>query len=108
MMSCAHLLSLALAFAAAPEQAGDARSLDSLESLVAREFAPYRSGGTVLVAKHGKAILRRSYGLANLELDVAMQPGHLFKIGSITKQFTAFATLRLVQEGWDSPSFVDT
>jgi len=81
---------------AAPGQDGSTTRLDSL---VAREFAPYQSGGVVVVARHGRPILRRAYGLADIELGVAMRPEHAFKIGSITKQFTAVAVLQLARQG---------
>ena len=37
--------------------------------------------------------------MANLELDVPMKPEHVFRIGSITKQFTAIAILQLMEQG---------
>ena len=37
--------------------------------------------------------------MANLELDVLMKPEHVFRIGSITKQFTAIAILQLMEQG---------
>ncbi len=56
-------------------------------------------GGVALVVKDGKTIYRKAFGMANLELGVKMQPDHIFRIGSITKQFTASAILKLVEEG---------
>lgn len=56
-------------------------------------------GGVALVVKDGKTIYRKSFGMANLELGVKMKPDHIFRIGSITKQFTASAILKLVEEG---------
>jgi len=55
--------------------------------------------GSVLLAKGGKVILERGYGLANIELGVANKPGTKFRLGSITKQFTAAAILQLQEEG---------
>lgn len=70
-----------------------------LDSLVARAFAPYPSGGVVLVARRGQPVLRRAYGLADVERAVPMRLDHAFRIGSISKQFTAFAILQLVERG---------
>ena len=65
--------------------------------------APYaRSGifsGTVVVAREGHILFRRAYGLANREWDLANTPETRFRIGSLTKQFTAAAVLRLVEAG---------
>lgn len=63
------------------------------------EFARSGAGGVVLVARNGRAILRRAYGLADQELGVGMSADHVFGIGSITKQFTAAAILQLVEQG---------
>lgn len=56
-------------------------------------------GVSFLIAKDGKAIYRKAFGLANLELNVPMKPENVFEIGSITKQFTAVAILMLEEQG---------
>lgn len=55
--------------------------------------------GSVLLAKNGKVILAKGYGLANMELGVANTPATKFRLGSITKQFTAAAILLLQEKG---------
>jgi CubicO group peptidase (beta-lactamase class C family) len=55
--------------------------------------------GCVLLAKGGKIILAKGYGLANVELNVANTPKTKFRLGSITKQFTAAAILQLQEKG---------
>ena len=55
--------------------------------------------GSILLAKDGKIILAKGYGLANIELDVANSPETKFRFGSITKQFTAAAILQLEERG---------
>ncbi|HWI19631.1 MAG TPA: serine hydrolase [Vicinamibacterales bacterium] len=55
--------------------------------------------GTVLVAKDGAVVLDKAYGMANLELDVPNTPATKFRLGSITKQFTAAAILLLEERG---------
>src|SRR5690606_12870093 len=56
-------------------------------------------GYAVLVAKNDEVIYRKAFGYANLEQDVKLKPVHIFRIGSITKQFTASAILKLEEEG---------
>ncbi len=56
-------------------------------------------GGTALIAKNGQIIYQKAFGKANLELDVDMQPYNVFRIGSISKEFTACAILKLMEEG---------
>jgi CubicO group peptidase (beta-lactamase class C family) len=55
--------------------------------------------GSVLLAKGGKVLLARGYDLANVELNVPNRPETKFRLGSITKQFTAAAILQLQEEG---------
>lgn len=58
-----------------------------------------RFAGSVLVARDGKVIFSKGYGLANVELDVPNTPQTKFRLGSITKQFTATAILLLQERG---------
>jgi D-alanyl-D-alanine carboxypeptidase len=55
--------------------------------------------GSVLVARHGRILLRESYGWANREHDVRNTADTKFRIGSVTKQFTATGILLLEQDG---------
>jgi CubicO group peptidase (beta-lactamase class C family) len=55
--------------------------------------------GTVLVERDGKAILDEGYGSADLEWNVPNVPETRFRLGSITKQFTAASILLLEERG---------
>src|SRR5215510_2041101 len=55
--------------------------------------------GTVLVARGGAVLLSKGYGYANLEWDVPNTPSTKFRLGSITKQFTAASILLLAERG---------
>ena len=56
-------------------------------------------GAAVLVMVDGKPVLRKGYGMAAVEKGVKVTPDMIFRIASITKQFTAVAVLQLVQAG---------
>ncbi len=56
-------------------------------------------GAAVLVVKKGNVILRKGYGLADMELNVPVKPEMVFRIGSITKQFTSVGIMMLVEAG---------
>ena len=56
-------------------------------------------GAAILVAKDGQVVFRRAYGLACLEHGVPATPETKYRIGSVTKQFTAAAILKLQEEG---------
>jgi CubicO group peptidase (beta-lactamase class C family) len=55
--------------------------------------------GTVLVARKGDVLFEKAYGLANREWNVPNTIDTRFRIGSITKQFTAAAVLQLAEQG---------
>lgn len=55
--------------------------------------------GSALVADKGKVILKKGYGLANMEWNIPNEPDTKFRLGSITKQFTATLILQLVEQG---------
>jgi CubicO group peptidase (beta-lactamase class C family) len=55
--------------------------------------------GTVLVARDGRPLLDRGYGLADREAGRPNAPATVHAIGSITKQFTAAAILKLQELG---------
>ncbi len=55
--------------------------------------------GTVLVARGAEVLLSKGYGSANLEWDIPNTPSTKFRLGSITKQFTAAAILLLQERG---------
>ncbi len=62
--------------------------------------------GSVLIARAGEVLLSQGYGMANLEHGVANSPQTKFRLGSVTKQFTAAAILQLQDLGLlkvDSP-----
>jgi len=55
--------------------------------------------GAVLVAKGADILISNGYGYANLELEVKNTPETIFRIGSMTKQFTSMLIMILVEEG---------
>src|SRR5580693_10431249 len=55
--------------------------------------------GTVLVARGGEVLLSKGYGMANLEWEIPNSPSTKFRLGSVTKQFTAASILLLEERG---------
>jgi D-alanyl-D-alanine carboxypeptidase len=97
-------IGLGLALATAPAHAaGPAPSGPDLaayaERLLAAAYPDDQPGAAVLVVKDGQVVLRKGYGMANLELGAPVTPENVFEIGSVTKQFTAAAILLLQERG---------
>jgi CubicO group peptidase (beta-lactamase class C family) len=55
--------------------------------------------GSVLVARGSEVLLSKGYGSANLEWEIPNSPSTKFRLGSITKQFTAASILLLEERG---------
>ncbi|WP_438422438.1 serine hydrolase [Aquimarina macrocephali] len=72
---------------------------EKFDTLLQERYKPDGPGATVLVAKQGKIIYHKAFGLANMELQVPMKSNNVFEIGSITKQFTSVAILMLMEQG---------
>jgi CubicO group peptidase (beta-lactamase class C family) len=92
-LTFASVVSVAAAEAPAPVVSGDlGAKLDHY--LTASSYT-----GAAFVAKDGKIVLMKGYGLADREAKRPWGPDTLVSIGSITKQFTAAAILKLETEG---------
>ncbi|HKX32160.1 MAG TPA: serine hydrolase [Blastocatellia bacterium] len=87
---------LALVFAVKPQAQDLASKIDEYMSALAKQE---RFSGSVLVARDGKVLFSRGYGMANLEFEVPNTPQTKFRIGSVTKQFTAAAIMLLQERG---------
>ncbi len=56
-------------------------------------------GASVAVTKGEKLVYAKGFGMANTETSEQMQPGHLFRIASVSKLITATAIMKLWEEG---------
>lgn len=72
---------------------------DRLDGLYKTFFQEDGVGCATLISKNGKVIYKKGFGKAAVELNVAAAPNSVFRIGSITKQFTAVAILQLYEQG---------
>jgi CubicO group peptidase (beta-lactamase class C family) len=70
-----------------------------LDALIARYHELGLFNGSALVAEGGQPILRKGYGEANMEWHIPVTPDTRFRLGSITKQFTATLAMQMVEQG---------
>jgi len=92
----AILRAIVLVFVATPCFAQDPARMDEVVQTYVKNKTFM---GTVLVARGSDVILSKGYGSANLEWDVPNTPATKFRLGSITKQFTAASILLLEERG---------
>ena len=62
-------------------------------------YAGAGPGASLLVIRDGVDVIRRGYGLANLEAGAEAGPATNYRLASVTKQFTAAAILLLAEDG---------
>jgi CubicO group peptidase (beta-lactamase class C family) len=70
-----------------------------MEEFLQAHLAAGKFMGAVLVARGDEVLHQGGYGMANLELEVPNTPESVFRLGSLTKQFTAAAILQLQDQG---------
>src|SRR6185312_3770787 len=76
------------------------QSTDSrLQQFIQSYVKGHQFMGSVLVAKGSNMILNQGYGSANLEWNIPNSPTTKFRLGSVTKQFTAACALLLEEHG---------
>ncbi len=87
----------------APPAVSQAESSNALETRLEEVAKSYTSGnafmGSVLVTEGEKILLNESFGSADLEWNIPNSADTKFRLGSLTKQFTAVLILQLQQEG---------
>jgi len=98
VLALAALLLLAAAAPAAGSQAPSAELPRQQLQQLLDELVATGQPGAIGLARHGKETWRGASGLANLDPQQPMRPGLRYKIGSITKTFTATVVLQLVGE----------
>lgn len=72
---------------------------EKIDKFMTEKYPANQPGAAILVAKDNKVILRKGYGLAIMNPDKPVTPDMVFRIGSITKQFTSTAILKLAEQG---------
>ncbi len=70
-----------------------------IDAVLAREVQPGGPGAAVGVLRNGVFVHRKAYGMAEIEHGVALEPDAVFRIASLTKQFTAVAIMMLAERG---------
>lgn len=71
----------------------------AFEKVLKESFVADKPGAAVIVIKDGRTVFRKAVGMADMEMGVPLQPDMVFRLGSITKQFTAASILILAEEG---------
>jgi CubicO group peptidase (beta-lactamase class C family) len=95
----AAALLLLLPAGASAAHAAPATPATAIDALLQASFPADQPGAAVIVVKGGRTLFRKAYGMSDLELGVPLRPDMVFRLGSLTKQFTAAAILMLAEDG---------
>ena len=82
-----------------PPPMTEGQALAAIETAASEAVAADRFSGVVLVARDGKVLLHRAWGMASREHAVPNRPDTKFNLGSINKLFTKVAIGQLVEAG---------
>jgi CubicO group peptidase (beta-lactamase class C family) len=94
------LIAIALTVSSGVTQSGVADERSDKVDTIFSEFATDQGPGcSVGVIQDGQYALRRSYGMANLQHGVPLDSSSVFRIASVSKQFTAMSILLLAEQG---------
>lgn len=75
------------------------KQLKSIDQFLQLEYPKNEPGAVVLIAKDGKILLKKAYGLASLKPKRKLKSDMVFPIASMSKQFVSAAVLQLVEAG---------
>lgn len=93
-----HWITVFVLFAVTPIAFAQ-QNAKQIDDLMGRYVDNGKFNGSVLVAENGKVIFKKGYGLANMEWNIPNTPDTKFRLGSLTKQFTAMLIMQLVEQG---------
>jgi CubicO group peptidase (beta-lactamase class C family) len=76
------------------------KKIAGLDELIIRDFNKHTLPGLAVgVVQSGKLVYARGFGMANIEQEKPVTPDTVFRIGSISKTFTAVAIMQLMEQG---------
>ncbi|MDB5007521.1 MAG: CubicO group peptidase beta-lactamase class family [Mucilaginibacter sp.] len=81
------------------DSAAHGQNIAKLDSLVSIRYQNIAPGCVILVAKKGRVIYRKAFGVVDRKTLTPMRPDHVFLLGSMSKQYTAIAILKLAEQG---------
>lgn len=95
----AFLILIALSSVQTGAFAATEEALNEIEAFLTQTYPAGRPGASIVIMEKGEIVHQAGYGLANVELGVPITNNSVFRIGSVTKQFTAAGIMLLEQRG---------
>ena len=70
-----------------------------MDAIAEKSISPDEPGCSIGIIQNKEFIFKKSYGLANIEHQIPLSSQSVFRMASVSKQFTAFAVLLLADDG---------
>lgn len=70
-----------------------------MDAIAEKSISPEGPGCSIGIIQNEEFIFKKSYGMANLEYQIPLNSQSVFRMASVSKQFTAFAVLLLADDG---------
>ncbi len=83
----------------APQRLSESEALSSYQQMIGEAVKAEKFSGAALVARNGKVLLEKAWGMADREKNVPATVDSQFRMGSMNKMFTAVAVMQLVGAG---------
>ncbi len=95
-----HILTISLFFFTLLSLAQQpANELEIIDQFLTEEYPKNEPGAVVLISRGEEIVFQKAYGLASLKPKRKLKTDMVFRIASMTKQFTSVAVLQLVEAG---------
>jgi CubicO group peptidase (beta-lactamase class C family) len=99
MVLTAFLLSVCFAADTGCLAAQQADIQAKVDEYMQRQIEVYAFSGSILIARGGQVLVSEGYGMADLEHEAPNTPQTKYRLGSVTKQFTAMLVMQLQEKG---------
>lgn len=99
MKKSIRLIALFIAFQFSAFSVFAQDKVQKIEQLLGKYNEYGQFNGSALVAENGKVIFKKGFGAANMEWNIPNQSDTKFRLGSISKQFTALLIVKLAEDG---------
>ena len=77
----------------------ESKSLQIIDDFLTEEYPKKEPGAAVLIAKDGRIIYEKAFGLVSIKQKRKLKTTMVFQIASMSKQFVSAAILQLVEQG---------
>lgn len=76
-----------------------AERIKEIDLWLSQQYPPTQPGAVIIISRDGKPLLKKAYGLADMEKNTPLQTSDTMRIASVTKPFTAMAIMLLDEDG---------